>query len=117
MKEKSFSRYSVVRAKIIHNRLGIPEGKLLAVCSFKSPSHMFRAFGVDQRLSKSNFEVVSDPFKTGSIAICINPTATLTEGGEYRTYKSEYCDEISVINDRGVLIDTLRSRFSAPINN
>jgi hypothetical protein len=112
MKKRTFSKYSIVRAKIEHRTLEIPKGTLMVVSSTKSSREMFTSFNMNARLSKKNFELVSQPYRVGDTVKCINPTSTLTLGNEYKTHVSGFSGEICVVNDKGVSIDVLRSRFS-----
>ena len=111
-KKRTFSKYSIVKCLKEHRTLEIPEGKLLVVSSCKSSRTVFTSFDINARLSKSNFEVVSLPFKLGDTVTCIDPTSTLTEGKAYKTFKSFFSGEVCVKNDRGLTASVLRSRFS-----
>jgi hypothetical protein len=113
--KKSFSKYSVVRATKVHNTLEIAEGATLVVSSCKSGRTMFTAFGVDARLSKSNFEIVCEPYKLGEEVVCIDPTLTLTAGLLYKVRKGLFSGEVRVTNDQGTSVDVLRSRFSSKL--
>ena len=112
MKERTFNKYSIVKALREHRTLEIPEGKLLVVSSCSSGREMFTAFNKQARLSKANFEVVSAPFAIGDKVVCIDPTSTLTQGASYITHLSSFSGEVCVTNDKGINIDVLRSRFS-----
>jgi hypothetical protein len=110
--KRTFNKFSIVKALMVHNTLEIPEGKLLVVSSCSSGRDMFTSFGVNARLSKKNFQVVCAPFKVGDVVTCIDPTGTLTKDKEYKTYLSSFSGEVCVVNDRGISIDVLRSRFA-----
>ncbi len=73
-KKRTFSKYSIIKCLKEHRTFGIPVGKLLVVSSTKSSGSMFTAFDLSCRLSKDNFEVVSQPFKIGNMAKCLDPT-------------------------------------------
>jgi hypothetical protein len=112
MNNRTFCKYSVVRALRDHNTIGIKLGELLTVASCKSHRPMFKAFNIVERLSKDNFEIVSAPYKVGDEVTCIADTRTLTLGKVYKTYQSQFSTEVRVVNDLGTKVDILRSRFS-----
>jgi hypothetical protein len=114
--ERTHPKYSVVKSTRVHNTLEIPEGSMLVVSSCKSSNSMFTAFGVNARLSKKNFKLVSKPFKVGDDVYCIDPTDTLTKYAVYRISSGLFSGEVRVTNDNGKIVDVLRSRFSLTLN-
>lgn len=109
---RTFPKYSIVKAKRVHNTLEIAEGEVMVVSSCKSSREMFTVFGKDARLSKANFEVISGPFQVGDTVMCLDPTSTLTKGKEYKTFQSVFSGEVVVVNDHDVPVNVKRCRFA-----